>query len=287
MVGAGGYVGASVFTVTADNVKISGFTITSLNYSSSASYAYGVMIQADKCTITGNNIVNTVSGIFCSVQSSAMIAQNNITENQQNGIMFYGGSNNTISENNISGNTASGITIEGYSDNITGNTLSQNTMGIGMSATYSVIYRNNMTGNSNSGIYLTGSNNVISANYLSNNKYGIYSIPSFGLSSDNTIFHNDFIDNQQNAYSTSPFNIQIWDNGILKEETTGATTLQSCPNAIEIGNSGIMNLPYSICANNTDKYPLMTLFDVSTAGARQAKKLLQLPVPTMLPRHGA
>ena len=26
-----------------------------------------------------------------------------------------------------------------------------------------------------------------------------------------------------------------------------------------------MNLPYSICANNTDKYPLMTLFDVSNA----------------------
>ena len=36
VVGTGGYVGASVFTVAADNVKISGFTITSLNYSASA-----------------------------------------------------------------------------------------------------------------------------------------------------------------------------------------------------------------------------------------------------------
>ncbi len=270
VVGAGGYVGASVFTVTADNVVISGFTITSLNYSSSSSYAYGVMIQADKCTITGNNIVNTASGIYCSVQSSAMIAQNNITENQHNGIMFFGGSDNTISDNNISGNTGSAITLEGYSDNITENTLSQNTMGIGMSATYSVIYGNNMTGNSNSGIYLTGAYNVIAANYLADNKYGIYIVPSFGLASDNTIFHNDFTDNQQNAYSTSPFNIQVWDNGSQGNYWSDYST--TCPNAIETGNSGIMNQPYTICANNTDKYPLMAPFDVSTATGSPSEK---------------
>jgi hypothetical protein len=44
------------------------------------------------------------------------------------------------------------------------------------------------------------------------------------------------------------------------------------PNATEIANSGIMNLPYSICANNTDKNPLMTLFNVSKAGASPAEK---------------
>ena len=73
VIGKGGSVGASVFTVAADNVRISGFTIKSLNYSASASYAYGILINADECTITGNNIVNTLSGIFCSVQSSTII----------------------------------------------------------------------------------------------------------------------------------------------------------------------------------------------------------------------
>ena len=33
-----------------------------------------------------------------------------------------------------------------------------------------------------------------------------------------------------------------------------------------------MNLPYSICANNTDNYPLITPFDVSNAGAPPSEK---------------
>jgi nitrous oxidase accessory protein NosD len=272
VVGTGDSVGASVFTVTADNVKISGFTITSVNYSASAGYAYGVMIEGNNCIITGNNIVNTRSGIFCSVQSSTLITQNKITGNHaellnahNDGIEFYGGFNNTISENNITNNTGSAIAILGYSDNITGNNLSQNTIGIGLSTTYSVIFRNNITENSNSGIYLTGSNNAISANYIADNKYGIYSLPSFGLSNNNAIFHNDFINNQQNAYSTSPYNIQTWDEGYPLGGNYWSDYSTVYPNATEIGNSGIMNLPYTICANNTDKYPLMTLFDASNA----------------------
>ena len=270
VVGTGGSVGASVFTVTADDAKISGFTITSANYSVSANYAYGVMIEADNCVITGNNIVNTLAGIFCSVQSSTFIAQNNITGNHNDGsdsdgIEFYGGFNNTISGNSITNNAGSAITIIGYSDNITGNNLSQNVIGIGLSATYSVIFKNNITENSEQGIYLTGSNNTISANYIAKNKYGIYSLPSFGLSSNNTIFHNDFVNNKQNAYSISPSDIQIWDEGYSLGGNYWSDYSTVHPNATEIGNSGIMNLPYSICANNTDEYPLMTLFDVANA----------------------
>ena len=85
IVGTGDSVGASVFTIAADDVKISGFTLTSVNYSASANYAYGVIIEANNCTITGNNIVNTLSGTFCSVQSSTFIAQNNITGNHKDG----------------------------------------------------------------------------------------------------------------------------------------------------------------------------------------------------------
>ena len=270
VVGKGASGGASVFTIAADNVKISGFTITSVNYSVSASYAYGVMIEGNNCVITGNNIVNTLAGIFCSVQSSVFISQNNISGNHNDGsdsdgIEFYGGSNNTISNNNITNNAGSAITVIGYSDNITGNNLSQNMIGIGLSATYSVIFRNNMTENSEEGIYLTGSNNVISANYIAINKYGVYSLPSFGLSSNNAIFHNDFVNNQQNAYSLSPYDIQIWDEGYPLGGNYWSDYSTVYPNATEIGNSGIMNLPYLICANNTDEYPLMTLFDVSNA----------------------
>ena len=268
VVGTGGSVGASVFTIDADNVNLSGFTITSANYSASANYAYGVTIEGNKCTITGNNIENTYSGIFGSVQfSSAIISQNNITGNHKNGINFYGGFNNTISENNITGNVGSALVIEGYSDNITGNNLTQNNIGIGLDASYSIIFRNNITNNLNSGIYLTGSNNIISANYFANNKYGIYSVPSFGVSTNNTITHNDFLNNNQNAFSTSPSNIQIWDEGYPLGGNYWSDYQTVYPKGTEIGNSGIMNLPYVICANNTDKNPLMSLFVVSNAVA--------------------
>ena len=268
VVGKGGSVGASVFTVAADDVKITGFTITSVNYSVSANYAYGVLIEADNCAITGNNIVNTLAGIFCSVQSSAFISQNSISGNHNDGsdsdgIEFYGGSNNIITNNTITNNAGSAITIIGYSDNITGNNLSQNMIGIGLSATYSLVFKNNISENSEEGIYLTGDNNVISANYIAQNKYGVYSIPSFGLSSNNTIFHNNFVNNQHNAYSITPYDIQIWDEGYPLGGNYWSDYSTVYPNASEIGDSGIMNLPYSICPNNTDKYPLMTPFDIS------------------------
>ncbi len=266
VVGTGGSVGASVFTVAADNVKLSGFTITSANYSAAANYAYGVMINGNKCTITGNNIVNTYTGIFGSVQfSSAIISQNIITGNHKNGVSFYGGFNNTISGNNITGNTGSAIVIEGYQDIIKGNNLSQNTIGIGLDAAYSVIFRNNITANRNAGIYLSGSSDVISANYFANNKYGIYAVPSFGVANNNTIVHNDFVNNQQNAFSTSPSNIQIWDQGFPLGGNYWSDYQTVYHNATKIVNSGTMNSPYLICDNNTDKNPLKTLFDVSNA----------------------
>jgi len=267
VVGAGGSAGASVLTISADDVKVSGLTVTSINYSASATYAYGIVVYGDNSTITGNNIVNTLSGIFCPFQSSIMISQNNITGNRKDGVRFYGGFNNTILENNITGNTASAIAIDGYSNMIAGNNLSKNARGIGLGATYSVIYKNNVTGNSESGIYLPGSHNIISANYIANNKYGIYALPSFGVSNNNTITQNDFVNNQQNAFSTSPYNVQIWDEGYALGGNYWSDYSTACPNATEIGKSGIMNLPYSISANNTDNYPLMALFNVSNAGA--------------------
>ncbi len=268
VVGVGGSVGASVFKITADNVKVSGFTIKSVNYSASASYALGINIEGNKCMITGNNIVNTLTGIFCSVQSSsAIISHNNITENRKNGILIFGGFNNTISENNITGNVGTAIAIEGYSANITGNNLSQNNIGIGLEATYSVIFKNNITNNRNAGIYLSASNDVISANTLSNNKYGIYSVLAFGISSNNTITHNNFVNNHQNAYSTSSYNIQIWDEGYPLGGNYWSDYSTVCPNAAEIAKSGIMNSPYTICDNNTDNNPLSAPFSISNSNA--------------------
>jgi pectin methylesterase-like acyl-CoA thioesterase len=47
--------GHAVFTLAAECIQLSGFTIESLNYSSSSYYATGIIIEADNCAITGNS----------------------------------------------------------------------------------------------------------------------------------------------------------------------------------------------------------------------------------------
>ncbi len=266
LVGSGGPQRGSIVTIAADNTNITGFTIKSLNYSDSTYYPYGIVINGDNCSIAGNNIQNTYSGIFCAVQSSITISQNNITANLKDGIRFYGGSSNIISGNNITVNTASGIAIEGYSDIISGNNIKNNTRAIGLGSSYTVVYGNNLTGNSESGIYFPGSNDVISANYITDNKYGVYFTISFGAANDNKFYHNNFIDNQQNICFSSSYNVESWDNGAPSGGNYWSDYLTTYPNATKVGNLGIWDLAYVISANNSDRYPLVAPFDTSNTG---------------------
>ena len=257
--------GHAVFTLAAEGIQLSGFTIESLNYSSSSYYATGIIIEADKCTITGNNIHNTYYGVFCSVQSSIIISQNNITANLKDGIRFYGGSSNKISENNITGNSKSGIAIQGYSNTLSRNNIKNNMRGIGIGSSYSVVFGNSITGNTEAGIYFAGSNNIVSANDITENKWGIYFTPNFAAPNDNKIYHNNFIDNDHNVYVSS-YNVENWDNDFPSGGNYWSDYVATYPNAVEVDASGTGNVPYVIGANNTDRYPLITPFDMSNAG---------------------
>jgi parallel beta-helix repeat protein len=250
-----------VFDIVAANVKISGFTITSLNYSSSTLYASGINVDADNCTITGNKIYNTYYGIFASVQSSTFISENSITATLKDGIRFCGGSLNVISDNNIVGNRQSGLAIEGYSNTISRNNFENNGRGIGIGASYSVVFGNNVTGHVGSGVYLAGSNNVIAGNYLSNCHDGVYFTFYFAAPSNNRLYHNDFIGNQYNVYFSDVPTPQFWDDGYPTggnywDDFTGADVKKGVGQTID-GSDGIIDVPFTIAANNTDDYPLL------------------------------
>ena len=266
LVGSGDVQRGCIITVAADNTIITGFTIKSLNYSDSSYYPYGIVINSDNCSIIGNNIQNTYSGIFCAVQSSITISQNNITANFKDGIRFFGGSSNTISGNNITMNTASGIAIEGYSDIISGNNIKNNTRAIGLGSSYTIVFGNTLTGNSESGIWFPGSDNLVYSNYITDNKYGVYFTVNFGAANDNKFYHNNFINNQQNICFSSSNNVESWDNGYPSGGNYWSDYLTTYPTATKIGNLGIWNLPYVICANNSDRYPLVAPFDTSNTG---------------------
>jgi parallel beta-helix repeat protein len=265
VIGDGGVNGGNVFTLAANNVTVSGFTIKSASYSSASQHANGVNIKGDNCTVKGNNIMNTFWGVLCAIQSSTLIAQNNITGNFKEGIRFYGGSLNTISGNYIAGNKASGIAMEGYSNIISENIIINNTRGIGLGASYSVVFANILSNHSESGIYFAGSNNTIYANQISDSEWGIYFTPYFAAPNGNKFSHNNFVNNNQNVYVSSVDNLNYWDNGAEGNYWSNYAT--EYPNAKEVDDSGTGDTPYFICTNNVDNHPLINPYNINSASS--------------------
>jgi parallel beta-helix repeat protein len=275
----GGNHALAAITVATDNVKISGFTIESLNYSSANNYATGIIIQGDHCTITGNIIQNNYLGIFCSIQSYTQITENNITANLHDGMRFFGGSYNTVSENNITLNAVSGIALEGYSNTISKNNIQNNYRGIGFGSSYSVIFGNNVSSNTESGIFLAGSKNIVSANEFQANKWGIFITPQLAASHDNTFYHNNFVNNAFGAFDNSSSPVEFWDNGAKSGGNYWSDYLQRYPNASETASSGIGNTAYSVNSGNMDNYPLMAPYNTLNLGNPPAAN----PSPTAAP----
>ena len=268
IIGAGGVDRGTnaVIEINGDNVKISGFTIESLNYSSASIYATGINIKGDHATITGNIIQKSYFGIFCSIQSYTKISGNTITANLKDGIRFLGSSYNDISENKITENSVSGIAMEGYLNTISKNKIENNYRGIGFGSSYSVIFGNVIASNIESGIFFTGSQNIISSNDFQENKWGIFITSQLAASHDNTFYHNNFLNNSHNAFDNSSLPVETWDNGSELSGNYWSDYLSRYPNATKTGTLGIGNTPYLISSNNTDNYPLMNQYDNSNLG---------------------
>ena len=262
VIGEGGVNSGNVFTLAADSITVSGFTIRSVDHSVASQYANGVNIKGDNCTVQGNDISNTFWGVLCAIQSSTSITQNNITRNLKEGIRFYGGSLNTVSGNYIAGNKASGVAIEGYSNVISRNTIINNTRGIGLGSSYSVVFGNLIADNGESGIYFAGSNNTIAANHISNSGWGIYFPSFFGAPNGNKFTHNNFVDNSQNVYVSSTYNVNHWDDG--SEGNYWSNYATENPDAKEVDDSGTGDVPFVICANNVDNHPLINPYDINS-----------------------
>jgi len=257
----------TVVTLASENIKISGFTIKSQNYSNANLHASGISVEADNCEIKNNIISNTYYGIFCSTQSEIIITQNQITENLKDGIRFCGGSLNIISQNNISENAKGGIALEGYSITISENQITNNARGIGMGASYSLVFGNNIANNSEFNFFFAGSNNIVCSNNISNSNWGVYFSPYFAAPAENKFYHNNFINNQVNVGGTSAYNAQEWDNDFPSRGNYWSDYSARFPQAVELNDSGIWDTKYEIAENHTDKQPLVLPFDVSAGTA--------------------
>lgn len=106
--------------------------------------------------------------------------------------------------------------------------------------------------------------NMISGNTIISNSEGFHcgcpwSWPSAPSRSPNIIYHNNFIDNTMNVFSTAEE--ELWDDGYPSGgnywSDYDGVDRYSGPSQDELSSDGIGDTPYVINENNTDLYPLM------------------------------
>jgi len=272
------YPGALV-KIESDNVRMSGFTVTAAAHQgidvADSQYCEVhdniVCFTGDRGIVFGgggsnnayNNVVHNSSayGGIEAVWSSNNSIYNNLAYFNQWGIATNHGSYNRIYNNTVHSNRGTGIHIDWPS---TDNILYNNNVGSNTNVGISVINQANRTeifGNKISesyfGIRLENSfANNISGNYIIDNAYGVM----LDLSENNTIYHNNFIDNAWQVH-IQPSRFNIWDYGYPSGgnywSDYNGLDLRSGPYQNEVGSDGIGDVPYTIDANNTDRYPLM------------------------------
>ena len=215
-------------------------------------YWYGIYLESSSDnTLSNNNATYSLFGIWLGSSSNNTLAGNNI-KNNEDGVIVSSSSNNMISGNSITDNgliqtiepeLEGGILIGGSSNNnIYGNNVANNLWGVWFGSS---------------------SNNTFSENNITSNEVGIALGFYFTLvgqdiqanSSNNSIYHNNFINNTYQAIEM--YSRNVWDNGYPSGGNYWSNYQTRYPNATEIDSSGIWNTPYVIDANNTDYYPLM------------------------------
>lgn len=226
----GKWLAEKVVYVSGNYVNISGFTVTSSSQFGSGIYLdgssncilygniansnrHGINLDSsDNNTLTNNIASDNDYGIWlCSSCNNTLTG--NTASNNDYGIWLWISSNNNTLTSNIASNNSRGIFLYSSSSNtLTGNIASDNS-GYGIKLDYSSdnnrIIRN-IADSNDDGICLvsTSTKNNITENNISNNDdYGIY----LDYSGGNEIYHNNFINNNKQAYDYHGFN--EWDKG--------------------------------------------------------------------------
>jgi len=267
-----GYYKYGGITLSANNSLVQGNNIT-------FNQNYGIKGYINNNTIQGNHITDnwgdwTTYGIILYDVSEYHIIGNVISRNRDAGIVVYG-SANVIEGNMVANNGAEGIGIRYGSSNVISGNIVTDHYGCGIELFYSnnnMLLRNKIEKNSvyvgryfAGGIRLIGSKNTINDNDITNNyQIGINVLED---SANNTIYHNNFINNPEQVFLEKSLP-NVWDDGYPSggnywSNYTGVD-LYSGPNQDYLGGDSIGDAPYVIDSNNTDRYPLMNPWEVPT-----------------------
>ena len=209
-----------------------------------------ILVNSNNITVEGLILSNTSIGIELWNTNDCKIINNTASNNSwSSGIYLGSSSNNTLSGNTVSNNYRSILLDFSSSNNtLSNNTALNNIYGIQLSSSSNNRLSDNTASNNlNHGIWLiASSNNMLRGNTASNNYRGI---ELYSSSSNNILYHNNLVDNTNNAYDYNDNN--QWDWG-----TTG--NYYSDYTGTDSNGDGIGDTPYPIPGgNNVDNYPLM------------------------------
>jgi len=186
-------------------------------------------------TIENMQTSNNHYGFALVFSNSNMISENTVESIYHTGIRVFSSNNNTVVANRIINSSGYGFVAHALnSSTISRNTVSNCGYGIGLTFSF---------------------NNKIDGNTLKNSSdFGII----LSASSYNHIFHNNFINNTNQAVSYDSIN--TWDDGYPSSgnywSDYAGVDFYSGPYQNETGSDGIGDTPYVIDADNQDHYPL-------------------------------
>ncbi|PVX27421.1 MAG: hypothetical protein CW716_02410 [Candidatus Bathyarchaeum sp.] len=266
------------FSVELDNIIIDGN-----GYSISGYGVYGEgtgFILTDRNNVTVKNVVfhNLTTGILLQDSFFNNITENVFTENLK-AISMTDSYDNVISGNIIQGNIQIAIDFfAGARNVISENIITDNTEGIHMFGSHNTIARNVIANNTNNGFVVRDSSqyNFIRENTIANQPYGIHITHStyndifwnnitdsevgmyfYKYSSNNTIYGNNFVNNEQQVVisleDATEGSINTW-------EDSSEGNYWSNYNGTDTNQDGIGDTPYTIDENNQDNKPLMTVY---------------------------
>jgi len=220
--------------VNAYNVNISGFTV-----SGSHEELSGIFMQSDYNIIYDNNIINNDGvGVETSDSIGNQIQNNNINDNLWGVAIFRDSHGVSLKGNTINRNSGHGIFI---AETSTGNTVHNSTI----------------SDNGDCGISIMDSSkgNVVTWNTV---KYNNIGVRCDDISDGNLYHHNNFIENDLNAFdgSNSRYN-SVVSAGYQYEVLQG--NYWSDYTGIDENGDGIGDTPYLVLGgSNRDYYPSMT-----------------------------
>ena len=231
-----------VITITCDFVTVKGFTIR--NSSTAVGGTAGIILRgANYCDIASNKIAVCSFGIKLTYSSNNYVAENSIDANQYSAIKIDGSyqthsNNNILYKNAVAGNGC-GIEVSlGENNSVIGNIVENNQWSIN--------------------VYIANNNSFVGNNVTRYGEKGI----TFTSSINNTFYHNNFYNMAiiDNGWAVPPWtansSLNLWDNG--KEGNYWSNY-----NVSDANGDGIADTPYTLYANNIDRYPLLAPINIS------------------------